>query len=82
MLARLHHVGPDVLGPSVLIEELGHFRRAGGRAILEMTVEGIGRDAAKLREISEAVLNGMRAGSAETTNASGPADPRGCPEAG
>jgi len=36
----------------------------------------------QLREISEAVLNGMRAGSAETTNASGPADPRGCPEAG
>ena len=36
----------------------------------------------QLREISEAVLNGMRAGSAETTNASGPTDPRGCPEAG
>ena len=36
----------------------------------------------QLREISEAVLDGMRAGSAETTNASGPTDPRGCPEAG
>lgn len=37
-----------------IVEELGYFRRAGGRAIFEMTVEGIGRDAAKLREISAA----------------------------
>jgi len=34
-------------------EELAWFGRAGGRTIIEVTPEGIGRDAVKLREISE-----------------------------
>jgi len=37
---------------SLAIEEMGHFRRAGGGAIVELTPVGIGRDPAKLREIS------------------------------
>jgi phosphotriesterase-related protein len=37
-----------------VVGEMDGFRRAGGRTIIEVTPEGIGRDAAKLREISEA----------------------------
>ena len=37
-----------------MAEELSEFRQAGGRSIIETTPEGIGRDAAKLRDISEA----------------------------
>jgi len=36
----------------LLAEELAPFRRAGGGAIIELTPDGIGRDAPKLREIS------------------------------
>lgn len=37
-----------------VVEEMEWFRRAGGRTIVEVTPVGIGRDAGKLREISEA----------------------------
>ena len=43
-----------VMDVALIAEELADFRRAGGRSIVEMTPEGIGRDAAKLRDISEA----------------------------
>lgn len=47
---------PDnrVMDVPLVAGELAHFRRAGGRSIIEVTPEGIGRNAAKLREISEA----------------------------
>ena len=35
------------------IAELQHFRAAGGRTIIEVTPEGVGRDPARLRAISE-----------------------------
>lgn len=38
---------------ALMATELVDFRRAGGRSIVELTPEGIGRDAAKLRDISE-----------------------------
>jgi phosphotriesterase-related protein len=39
---------------AAVVGEMEWFRRAGGRTIVEVTPEGIGRDAGKLREISEA----------------------------
>ncbi len=45
----------NVLTDAALIaEELGYYRQAGGRSIMEVTPEGIGRDPVKLREISKA----------------------------
>lgn len=38
----------------LMAEEMRHFLRAGGRSIIEVTPEGIGRDAVQLRAISEA----------------------------
>jgi len=38
------------------IAELAHFHAAGGGAIIELTPEGIGRNPARLREISLASL--------------------------
>ncbi len=38
---------------SQVIEDLTWFRQAGGRTIVEVTPEGIGRDPTKLREISQ-----------------------------
>ncbi len=35
------------------IHELRYFRQAGGRAIIEVTPEGVGRDAVQLRTVSE-----------------------------
>jgi phosphotriesterase-related protein len=43
-----------VMDVALMAEELVDFRRAGGRSIVEMTPEGIGRNAGKLRDISEA----------------------------
>jgi len=43
-----------IMDVSLMAEEMTYFRKAGGRSIIEMTSEGIGRDASKLREISEA----------------------------
>lgn len=37
----------------LLVEEMSWFRKAGGRAIVEVTPEGIGRNPGKLREIAE-----------------------------
>ena len=47
---------PDnrIMDVPLIAAELAHFRRAGGRSIIEVTPEGVGRDAVKLREISEA----------------------------
>jgi predicted metal-dependent phosphotriesterase family hydrolase len=39
---------------AVMTGEMQRFRAAGGRSIIEMTCEGIGRDPAKLRQLSEA----------------------------
>ena len=39
---------------ALVAAELLDFRRAGGQSIVELTPEGIGRDAAKLRDISQA----------------------------
>lgn len=36
----------------LIASELGWFRKAGGRSIVEVTPEGVGRDVRKLREIS------------------------------
>ena len=46
---------PDnrVMDVSLVGEELAYFRQAGGRSIVELTPEGIGRDAARLRDISQ-----------------------------
>jgi len=38
--------------PDLIVEALGEFREAGGRAIAEMTVAGWGRDVGVLRDIS------------------------------
>lgn len=38
----------------LMIRELEFFRKVGGRTIIEVTPEGLGRDPAKLRVISEA----------------------------
>lgn len=52
-----------VMDVELVADELADFHEAGGRSIIEMTPEGIGRDAVKLREISEAsgvqVISGM-----------------------
>jgi phosphotriesterase-related protein len=39
--------------PDLIVEALGDFRAAGGRAIAEMTVAGWGRDVGVLRDISQ-----------------------------
>jgi predicted metal-dependent phosphotriesterase family hydrolase len=44
----------NVTDPAVMIGELASFRAAGGRSIIEMTCEGIGRNPVKLRELSNA----------------------------
>jgi predicted metal-dependent phosphotriesterase family hydrolase len=44
----------DVTDIAVMIEEMASFRRAGGQSIIEVTCEGIGRNPAKLRQLSEA----------------------------
>ncbi len=43
----------DVTDMAVMIEEMELFREAGGRSIIEVTCQGIGRDPAKLRQLSE-----------------------------
>jgi phosphotriesterase-related protein len=43
-----------VMDTVLMAEELAYFRKAGGRSIIEVTPEGIGRDPVKLREISRA----------------------------
>jgi phosphotriesterase-related protein len=43
----------DVTDIAVMIGEMAPFRAAGGRTIIEVTCEGIGRDPVKLRELSE-----------------------------
>jgi len=37
----------------LIAQELSHYRRVGGRSIIEVTPEGVGRDPLKLREISQ-----------------------------
>ncbi len=51
----VHSSRPDnqVTDIDLVIAELAAFRLAGGRSIIEVTPEGIGRDAGKLRTISE-----------------------------
>lgn len=51
----VHSGRPDnqVTDIDLVIAELAAFRLAGGRSIIEVTPEGIGRDAGKLRTISE-----------------------------
>jgi predicted metal-dependent phosphotriesterase family hydrolase len=50
-----HSKRPDnrVQDTGLIASELDFFRQAGGRSVVELTVDGIGRDAPKLREISE-----------------------------
>jgi predicted metal-dependent phosphotriesterase family hydrolase len=56
---------PDnrVMNVALMVDELAEFRKAGGRSIIELTPEGIGRDAVRLREISEGsgvqIVSGM-----------------------
>jgi len=53
---EIHSHRPDnkMMDVPLITAELSWFRRAGGISIVEVTPEGIGRDAVKLREISEA----------------------------
>ena len=39
--------------PELMIREVAHFRRAGGRTIVELTTRGLGQDAQALRRISQ-----------------------------
>src|SRR2546425_9563840 len=61
----IHSGKPDnrVMDVGLMADELSDFRNAGGCSIIEMTPEGIGRNAAKLRDISKAsgvhVVSGM-----------------------
>jgi len=51
------HSGRDdnrVTDLATMVGEMEFFRAAGGRTIVDVTPEGVGRDPAKLREISEA----------------------------
>ena len=51
------HSGRDdnrVTDVGTMIGEMGFFRAAGGRTVVDLTSEGVGRDPARLREISEA----------------------------
>ncbi len=52
----IHSGRPDNVLQNVAVaaEELGEFLRGGGRTVVELTPEGVGRNAAKLRAISEA----------------------------
>lgn len=43
----------DVTDIAAMIAEMAFFRAAGGRSIIEVTGQGIGRDPAKLRQISD-----------------------------
>ena len=43
-----------LIAPQLMPQEMARFAAAGGRAIVEVTPEGIGRDAASLAEISRA----------------------------
>ena len=46
---------PDnrIMDVPLLVDELRHFTQAGGQSIIEVTPEGIGRNPAKLRDISQ-----------------------------
>jgi phosphotriesterase-related protein len=37
-----------------ILEELGHYRAAGGRSIVDLTVDGVGRDPAWLTDVATA----------------------------
>jgi len=56
---------PDnrVTNVPLMVDELADFRQAGGGSVIELTPEGIGRDAAKLRDISQGsrvpIISGM-----------------------
>jgi predicted metal-dependent phosphotriesterase family hydrolase len=52
----IHSGNPDnrIRDVSLVIEELEFFTRCGGRSIIEVTPEGVGRDPVALRTISEA----------------------------
>jgi len=39
--------------PSVMLSELDHFRRAGGRSVVDLTVAGLGRDVGLLKRLSK-----------------------------
>ncbi len=39
---------------SLMTQELGYYRNVGGRSVVELTAEGIGRDPVRLRAISQA----------------------------
>lgn len=47
-------VDNDVTDVDAMIGEMESFRAAGGRSIVDVTPEGVGRDPARLREISQA----------------------------
>ena len=62
------------------VEELRYFQAAGGRTIIEATPEGIGRDPARLRDISRASGVHVVSGIAFYTESTYPPWFRSCPD--
>jgi len=65
----------------VMVGELAHVRRAGGRTVVDVTPEGIGRDPARLKAISEGSGVQVVSGIAFYTEETYPAWVRGATEA-
>jgi phosphotriesterase-related protein len=61
-----------MVNPAVAINEVKHFRDAGGRSVVDCTTEGIARDVSKLQRISAKVGVNIIAGTGYYTEATHP----------